>query len=109
MNAVKIGKNFLVEPGQFPIQAYGAVSFSLGACVLVGTVGAVFALVELLCPAIAIPLHRDVPQEEELFVIWADKTSVLSHTKINRECKIKCVSSLRDSLCTLFLCKSAVD
>ena len=25
------------------------------------------------------------------------------------ECKIKCVSSLRDSLCTLFLCKSAVD
>ncbi len=26
-----------------------------------------------------------------------------------RECKIKCVSSLRDSLCTLFLCKSAVD
>lgn len=84
MNAVKIGNNFLVEPGQFPIQAYGAVSFSLGAFVLVGTVGAVFALVELLCPAIAIPLHRDVPQEEELFVIWADKTSVLSHTKINR-------------------------
>ena len=84
MDAVEVGKNLLMEAGQFLIEADGAVILGLGTFFLIGTAGTVFALIKFFCSAIVVALDRYGTQKEEFPVVWTQQITVPIYPEVDR-------------------------